>query len=97
MRPKTLAIPSPMEMTVPNSLRSFYILNTCQDMAPNTIKNKWMQTYDLVDGRNLGLEDGNSISDRWFLVSDSGGSEASVCNVKRLLGSLQLGSESGQH
>jgi hypothetical protein len=27
IKPKTLAIPSPIEITVPNSLRSFYLTN----------------------------------------------------------------------
>ena len=43
-------------------------------------------TYDLVDGGNLGLEDGDGISDGWLLVGHSGGSETSSHGVHDKLG-----------
>jgi len=54
VRPKTLAIPSPIEMTVPNSFKSFYIFNiNGQDsFITNAVKvkeNSSNVTYDLVD------------------------------------------------
>jgi hypothetical protein len=74
MRPKTLAIPSPMEMTVPNSLRSFYLKN---GKISDTAITEKINTYHLVDACDLRLQDGNGISDRWFLVGDSSASEGS--------------------
>jgi len=54
-----------------NNVKSacFYAL----DMEKSTQKGKMKgyDTYDLVDARHLRLEDGNGISNRWFLVSNS--------------------------
>jgi hypothetical protein len=46
---------------------------------------KWDDTYDLVDAGHLRLEDGNCISNRWFLVSSSGSSESSGLEVYETL------------
>ena len=42
-------------------------------------------TYDLVNTGNLGLEDGDGISNRWLLVEDGSGSETSSSHIDELL------------
>jgi hypothetical protein len=65
-----------MEMTVPNSLRSFY----------EKVRYKHSKsTYNLVNGADLGLEDGNSVSNRWLFVGHGGGSEGSSGKVEHVL------------
>ena len=44
-----------------------------------------VSTYDLVDGGNLGLKDGDGISDRWLLVGNGGGSEGTGSEVQKVL------------
>ena len=89
MRPKTLAIPSPIEMTVPNSLRSFY-LKMSKISSINTMNKSRLKTYDLVDRGNLGLKNGNGISDGWLLVGNSRGSEGSSAVVNHRLSDGKL-------
>jgi hypothetical protein len=76
VRPKTLAIPSPIEMTVPNSLRSFYtVVSLINENGVRRRRENWKWalpikplrtkshlTYHLVDLRNFRLEDGDGIS-----------------------------------
>jgi len=68
----------------------------------NTISNRddsteFLEVSDLVDGRHLGLEDGNGISDGWLLVGNSRGSESSHAHVDEVLLSHDVPSESRQH
>ena len=42
-------------------------------------------TYNLVDARDLGLEDGDSVTNGWLLVGNGSGSESSVGHVDQSL------------
>lgn len=94
--PKTLAIPSPIEITVPNSLRSF-----CRKRINNVIwiwgwrrngGHIWLrETYHLTDVRNFGLQNSHSISDGGLL-----GTEGSIWLVNEV-GIMDPCEQLGQH
>ena len=56
-----------------------------------------ISTYDLVDGGNLRLEDGDGVTDGGLLAGNNGGSERSVRHVQDGLLSREGGSKLGQH
>lgn len=55
------------------------------------------QTYDLADAGDLGLEDGDCVSDGGLLVDLGSGSEGSGGNLSHVLSLAQSCEELGQH
>ena len=54
-------------------------------------------TYDLVDGGDLRLKDGDGVTDRGLLAGNNGGSERSVRDVHHALLGSERGGKLGQH